>query len=156
MNITTKSIRDNLCRTCVFAIPQEGEQSLGLVDCPKMGYGNASSSTIHPCEHYRENDRLLRLKNSAVEAIQKFATLNAQHTGNRSNMTAYQRKELDRAAAHSCAMTEAYSLICGISYDTAAELLNEEAKSQTEEASTEPSANPKCTHNRSHPCEECS
>lgn len=136
MNITTKSIRDNLCRSCVFAIPQQGETSLGLVDCPKMGYGNASSSIKHPCENYRENDRLARLKDAAVEAIREFSKINALHAGSRNAMTSYQRREEAKAAAHSCAMTEAYSLICGISYDTAAELLNYEATLETKEATS--------------------
>ncbi|MCL2223621.1 MAG: hypothetical protein FWB96_01490 [Defluviitaleaceae bacterium] len=132
MNTTIKSICDNLCHTCVFAVPQEGDVSLGLVNCPKKGYGNASSSTIHPCEDYMANDRLIRLEDAAVEAIKDFNTLNALHVGTRHAISDYQQRELDRAASKACAMTEAYSLIRGIGYDTAAEILNSKAANHSE------------------------
>ena len=130
MNPTIKSIKDNLCHTCIFAIPQD-DSSMGLVDCPKRGCGNAFSSDIHPCEHYRENQRLIALREAAVEAIREFEELNAlQETDPKEYKSKYYQEKLHDAAVKSCTMSDAYALAFGLGYDDAAAILHEEARKE--------------------------
>ena len=123
---------ENHCHICAFAIPQE-DSRMGLVDCPKRGYGNAFSSDIHPCEHYLENHRLVALRDAAIEAVSRFEGLNALQNSEpgRYYSKPYQ-EELCKAACESCAMQDAYALAFGLGYDDAAAILHKVMRSKME------------------------
>lgn len=117
--------RENICPKCAFAISQKDNSwsKLGLVDCPKKGYGNAYQTE---CEHYIENANLRLLMDNAIIAIKEFDRINALYTNLDVSIPSIQHEELVKAAAHSCAMTEAYAIMVGIGYDMAAEYLHRE------------------------------
>ena len=112
--------KSNICPKCAFAIPQS-DNTLGLVDCPKKGYGNAYART---CDCFLENNRLLNLIEIAIEAIKEFESLYAVSFKDSSEHAA----AIGKAATHSCTMQQAYAIMLGITYDMAAEILHEEAK----------------------------
>jgi hypothetical protein len=99
---------------------------MGLVDCPKKGHGNAYETK---CEHFFENTHLLRLREAAVNAIREFERIADLHHGH-TTKAGEQNIDLVRAAARSCAMQEAYAIMLGISYDTAAGLLHKETRKE--------------------------
>jgi hypothetical protein len=70
-------------------------------------------------------DKLLQLKNRAIEAIEDFNAANrAVHADSRETT----ERELLKTAATSCAFQEAYSIMADISNDAAAEMLHREAR----------------------------
>lgn len=110
--------KKNICPFCECAIPQKN-CGMGLVNCPLKGCGNAHKTE---CDCFRENSRLVSLREAAIDAIKEFDRLNE---GGQSSKAAMQN-----VAARSCVMTEAFATMLDIGYDDAAEMLREWAKNQ--------------------------
>lgn len=110
--------KKNICLFCKYAIPQ-ASCGLGLVDCACKGLGNARQPE---CDRFRENIRLVSLREAAIDAIKEFDRL----TGGGQSSKAAMRN----AAARSCVMTEAFAIMLDIGYDDAAEMLRDWAKNQ--------------------------
>lgn len=110
--------RENICPLCQYAVPQMN-CGLGLVDCPCKGYGNAHQAE---CDCFRENSRLASLKEAAIEAIKEFNRLNESMQS--------PNVALQKASIRSCTMQEAFAIMMDISYDDAAEILQNSAKKQ--------------------------
>lgn len=118
----TKIDRDNfmanICQSCQYSLRRESGH---LVDCPKVGCGNAWS---RDCEHYKPYTNLIRLKDEAVEAICEFEKLN----NTLSDRDTVHNEQLHNLACRSCALQEAYAMMIGLGYDDAAEILHEIAR----------------------------
>lgn len=106
-------ISGNICRFCAYSL-EEKRSGLGLVCCPVVGLANVRESQ---CCHYRVSERKIALLNEAVAAIREFEQL-------RETVSSHSMR-LQKAAARSCALQEALSIVLDVSYDEAAQYCHE-------------------------------
>jgi hypothetical protein len=74
-----------------------------------------------------KNERHLELKYEAIDAIREFNCVNERYANIRYEIPSLQYEELLKAACKSEALTIAYSIIAGESFDSAAEYLHKQA-----------------------------